>query len=585
MSQYTLTLLDVAGIQDYIFASNVLRENIGASELVRRATHDWPFQIVREIGPTNVTDNLELEEAKVIEDGRLAAEVVYAGGGNCVILFADPDHARQFITKLNLLILTQAPGLELVAHHIDDYEWDTGKLANTLKQALDDLAAKKLNRRASLPALSMGTAVACQSSGLPAVGSDPDEPTPRLLSAPVLAKLAALEDANRRLRDLLPFRREDAEFTIPYDFDNFGRRHGEISYIAVVHADGNRMGQRLRNLRAAMQGHSDRSYVRAIRAFSGAIELAARQALKNLGLHLMEYWEIDRDNKDVIVERVRNDQGDWVELGGIVLDIDERTRRPFMPFRPIVFGGDDLTFVCDGRLGLGLTAAYLGLFEQAVSDQVNQLANSEPEACEALRGLTASAGVAIVKTHYPFARAYALANELRENAKHLGSAMDWHFAAAGLFGAIDDIRARQFMAPAGYLAMRPIRLAATSEPVSSADGVPVEDYSKATLPWQAWPNFARVTLEFAAGSQWRDKHNKVIALRQALRDGPLAVSKFRSAYGLANLPEIDPADTAQQTTGWCEKPDTRHGFRRCGYFDAIEALEFFMPLRRQDGAK
>jgi hypothetical protein len=25
-----------------------------------------------------------------------------------------------------------------------------------------------------------------------------------------------------------------------------------------------------------------------------------------------------------------------------------------LPFRPIVFGGDDVTFICDGRLGLSL---------------------------------------------------------------------------------------------------------------------------------------------------------------------------------------------------------------------------------------
>lgn len=559
MSHYTLTLLDVAGIQDYIFASNVLRENIGASELVRRATHDWPFQIVREIGDTNVNDKLELDETKVIEDGHLTAEVVYAGGGNCVILFADPDQARQFITELNLLILAQAPGLELVAQHVP-VEWGNNRFADVLKHALDELSARKLSRRASLPALSMGTAVACQSSGLPAVGSDPDEPTPRLLSAAVLAKLAFLEDANRALKRLLPFRHKDAEFSVPYDFDHFGRQHGEISYIAVVHADGNRMGQRLRDLRKAMQGHSDRAYVRAIRAFSGAIESAARRALTDLGLRLMEHWEIDREQRDVIVERTINDMGDEIDLGYIELYLDGRARRPFMPFRPIVFGGDDLTFVCDGRLGLGLTTAYLGLFEQAVSMEVKRLAaQNEPEASQALRGLTASAGVAIVKTHYPFARAYALANNLRDNAKHLGSAIDWHFAATGLFGAIKDIRTRQYTTPAGDLTLRPLTLTPEAE------------------AWRSWVAFAHVTEQLVAHSQWRERHNKVIALRQALRDGPLAVMKFRSAYGLTALPELNAAEPDFQTTGWSQG--------RCGYFDAIEALEFFMPMRTLDGAK
>jgi len=54
MPTYTLTFLDTVGIQNYVFGSNVLRENIGASELVRRATRLWPFEEVRKAGKTNV---------------------------------------------------------------------------------------------------------------------------------------------------------------------------------------------------------------------------------------------------------------------------------------------------------------------------------------------------------------------------------------------------------------------------------------------------------------------------------------------------------------------------------------------------
>ena len=41
------------------------------------------------------------------------------------------------------------------------------------------------------------------------------------------------------------------------------------------------------------------------------------------------------------------------------------TWRPIFPLRPIVFGGDDLTFVCHGRIGLALAARYLQYFEAA----------------------------------------------------------------------------------------------------------------------------------------------------------------------------------------------------------------------------
>ena len=75
---------------------------------------------------------------------------------------------------------------------------------------------------------------------------------------------------------------------------------------------------------------------------------------------------------------------------------------------------------------------------------------------------------------------------------------------------------------------------------------------------------------FLVEDEWRERHNKVIALRQALRDGPSAVSRFRSAYGLETLPPLSASIAALQHTGW--------DGGRCGYFDAVEALDFFLPL-------
>jgi hypothetical protein len=44
MLKYTLTILDTTGIQNYIFGSNRLKENVGASEMVKRATEDWVYE-------------------------------------------------------------------------------------------------------------------------------------------------------------------------------------------------------------------------------------------------------------------------------------------------------------------------------------------------------------------------------------------------------------------------------------------------------------------------------------------------------------------------------------------------------------
>ena len=546
MSTYTLTLLDTVGIQDYIFGSNVLRENIGASELVQRATRPWPFEEVRALGGTNVRpdralngDPDDLNADLRIEDDGLNAEVIYAGGGNCAVLFANRDAATDYVTRLSCRVVTEAPELDLVAVHVL-VDWDADALAYKLKDALAQLAIKKRDRRVSTPLLGMATTVACRSTGLPAVGTDPDL---RPLSAGILAKLEVVEDANKRLADCLPHF-DEAGLKVPYDFDNFGREADEISYIAVVHADGNNMGGKIEALRSRFPRPDDnRQYIQAMRDFSRAVEDGSKQALSEISDLLVRHRSPDGQT----ITGKTWDNGKPVEVGELRLVEDRERRHRYAPFRPVVFGGDDLTFVTDGRLGLALAAAYLNAFEAAMNAQSNK----------DVHDLQACAGVAVVKVHYPFARAYVLADDLCRNAKKFSerkqSALDWHFAATGLFGGVEAIRQRQYEVRAGHLAMRPVTLH--------------EQVGK----WRSWPAFASVTKEFLTGRDWKDKRNKVIALRQALRDGPEAVSQFRSAYGLEALPLVAASIEALQTTGW-------DGAGWCGYFDPVEALDFFLPL-------
>ncbi len=552
MPMYTLTILDTVGIQDYIFGSNVLRENIGASELVRRATRLWPIGEVRKAGRTNVKtghdltgDPDDLDGNLRIKEEALTAEVIYAGGGNCAILFTSEDAARNFVTRLSRRVLAEAPDLDLMSVHVV-VDWETDVLADKVKQALAQLATKKLDRRVSTPLLGLGTTVACRSTGLPAVGTDanlkPPEASTRPLSAGILAKLQVVKDANKRLAEYLP-RFDKAGLEIPYDFDNFGREAGEISYIAVVHADGNRMGSRIEDLRSRYPRPEDnRRYIQAMRDFSRAVEAASKQALSEISDLLLHYRSPDGK---AITGKAQNANDEWIKVGELGLTEDKQKGHLYVPFRPIVFGGDDLTFVTDGRLGLGLAAAYLDAFEKAMNAQ------------KSTRDIQACAGVTVVKAHYPFARAYDLADKLCRNAKKAWkrehSALDWHFAATGLFGDVQEIRDRQYFVPAGHLEMRPVLL------------------REQAVTWRSWPGFAHVVKEFLIGKEWEDKRNKVIALRQALREGPEAVARFRSAYSLETLPLLAEGIEALQTTGW-------DGAGRCGYFDAVEAMDFFLPL-------
>lgn len=110
-----LVIVDTAQIQPYIFGSNRLRENIGASHLVAEATETWAFQAVRDVArhhnirPDDTLDDSQCIATSVQDStARLDAEVLYAGGGNFVVLFSDLPGTREFTSRLSRRVLQDA---------------------------------------------------------------------------------------------------------------------------------------------------------------------------------------------------------------------------------------------------------------------------------------------------------------------------------------------------------------------------------------------------------------------------------------------------------------------------------------------
>jgi hypothetical protein len=538
MSQYVLTIVDTTGIQPYIFNSNRLRENIGASYLVNQATNQWVKDKLAEL------DAPENGQQESIQESGLASELIYASGGNAMIIFCSMEKAREFTRKLSRYVLKQAPGINLVAAH-KEFDWQTSLLKEVVQELMDnDLEQQKRARIPSSPLLGLSVTASCASTQLVAVDTseaylkEGEEESTRLISKETRAKLKAVstrheEPANKALKD--QFEDIIRHFDFPYKMDFLGRSKEESSYYAVVHADGNGMGERFKALGeiGQMDNHQDpnRVYINAMRELSDSVDKAGLKAMRK------------------VIEILINSIEDNQVMGKFEL------KDNYLPIRPLVYGGDDVTFICDGRLGLELAALYLKSFsEQAVAD-------NQP--------LTACAGVSIVKSHYPFARAYALSEALCANAKkfvkeyrnQLGekrhfSAIDWHIAASGLFGSLNEIRQREYTVTAGNLTLRPV-------------------LNDKCDKWRTWSNFTEVVQTFNEDKDWKGRRNKIIALREKLRDGPKAVEQFRKAYRIDELPQITSSDIDVDTlrdTGWTEQ--------RCGYFDAIEAMEFYFPLNQ-----
>lgn len=560
-----IVVVDTAQIQPYIFGSNRLRENVGASYLAAMATDAWALQAVMRSAPRHnvLPGGRRLDPGPSVLTDALDAEVLYAGGGNCVVLFgADAtaqDAPGRFVEALSVRAIEDAPGLRLVfAQRAFDPARE--RLCTALAAAMTELGKVKRAAPAPAPLLGLGVTMMCRATGLPAVGYTPKIRTDRgyPASAEILAKVDAalprnanLSAADRRLRDHLP---APAGFDYPRDFDDLGRDEDDFSYIAVVHADGNGMGTRFANL-ATSHGHNDLTYRDALRALSQGVDAAAIQAL--------------RATLDLMAAKFDRRQGryTYAPAGEEITTIQlRRARRPereadpdqappdadapwYLPFRPIVFGGDDLTFVCDGRLGLALAVEYLRQFRQATANLPDGAGSA-----------SACAGVAIVKTHYPFARAYDLAESLgrsakaaRHDAESEGAWLDWHVALGGLAGDIDEIRRREYTGAAGTLTLRPVAL----------DG-------GSTGALRHW-NVVHAGVTAFQGTEWVGRHNKVKALRDALREGPNAVTWFIDKFNQRQpLPTVAPSYSALPTQGWADG--------HCAYFDAVELADWYMPI-------
>ncbi|MFI7449697.1 Cas10/Cmr2 second palm domain-containing protein [Nonomuraea sp. NPDC049714] len=358
-----LVVMATAGNQRYIFASGKRQEIVGASDLIARVNETWVFEALADTfqGFDHRTWRIETHEA----------ELLVAAAGRISVLVKDPDAGRRLVTVLTRRALEEAPGLDLCGAVI---ECPPGELGAVLRSSQSQLGAvRELRPSPEGRFLRLPLVADCASSGLPASGvrrEGRDEPV-QARSAEAMKKLAAYPGALERLGERVSADRRRMQEMV----DRLGL---EADWVAVVHADGNGLGEVFRSVVESRNGDDDRAQANALRSFSLGVDGCAKRALTSA------------------LERTS---------GG----------RATLPVLPLVVGGDDLTVVCEGDVALPFTRNYLEAFEEetARDEHLRPLL----DALE-LPHLGAGAGVAIVKRNYPFHFAYELAEKLAtEEAK------------------------------------------------------------------------------------------------------------------------------------------------------------------------
>lgn len=436
-----LTGIDVLGIQRYVFASNRLRDVLAASWMV---------------------DHVVKREAdSLLQWGMTDNRVLLAAGGNAILEFPSVEGARMWVRRYTRWLQDEAPGLEVLVEH---RPYDGRSLAWGLKALAVDLTRAKLERRPSTPQLGLSVTAACSVTGLPATSLDRHDYVPISSHIERLRRDDVQTRAKERWDGYLPVRLErargwGAEF--PLEFDLLGRTHGETSSLGIVHVDGNGVGKTIRAWlgRCFSEEVGDERVRTEYREWSRAIDELGERVLRAM---------INRVTSCILEEQNEHGETSCVVRGtpyalGFPLREDatsHASRKVLLPLRPILLGGDDLTFVCDGRVALDLATAALREFE---TNPVPHLGQGGGQ-----RTLSACAGAALVKAHAPFRRSYDLAESLCASGKRArqdvnqqrqadtGCWLDWHTGSTRPAETVEDLRRRAYQD--GNLTMRPYPL-------------------------------------------------------------------------------------------------------------------------------
>ncbi len=425
MDAYYLVLLETSGNQPFIFGTNKLRENVGASQLI----HECGTRIVlgvKELANqdlwhqelTEFRKNLRDPEKNLpIDKTSSAIEVVIATSGKAILAVKTDSLAKKIISEVTAKAIKEAPGVSLIGVSTDvNAEADLEGIERSFRR----LYSLHERARGAVPGpdyrfLRLPVLDGCRTSGLPAsLVMETSEEQPKsegrhvALSIVSLRKREAAERAWERMSGLFRDQRGRSRL-----HDNLSEVEAALkttqdeSWLAVIHADGNGFGELFAKFAQSVRLSSEttpfRSYVEQLRNFSIGLEEAAERAFR------------------------------------AALEQEGKRTRGKLPVLPLVVGGDDVTVVCAGSLAVRLTRDFLLFFERETSlagpqgrsetalerlgDDVSAEAAEPAQALRAvvrstgLQSLSACAGLAIVKPHFPFHLAYNLADDLLISAK------------------------------------------------------------------------------------------------------------------------------------------------------------------------
>lgn len=318
---------ETKGIQKWILSSNKLRDLAGGSALVEELTQ------------------AAQDRAKAIQ----GTTIVQATSGAMTAIFSSRENLELFAAEWPMMVSYLAPGLHMIHAWVEQ--------SQGMPSLFETLAARR--NEVHLDEMELNPWVLRSGrSGLPAIPG-PSKGGATLERRGTLDRVVLAKEMARK-----QFLRSDNVVTGGRRWENFQDQLEDWKGpVAVIHADGSGIGERLLNL--GSDGEKLKKFSRALLA---ACQHATVKAVDTLP-----------------------------EKEGLVLA------------RPIVAAGDDLTYIVPADHARVFAETWLLEFEAKTEELKSELGGSR---------LFGGAGIAIVGRNYPFSQAYGLSERLCKEAKN-----------------------------------------------------------------------------------------------------------------------------------------------------------------------
>lgn len=307
----------VNGIQDFIFKTNQLQEIVGASEIVKGIESEFE------------------KFAGVSQD-----KILLNAAGNIKAIFDSKEACEKVVSEFPKKIMQKAYGITIsqAVVKID------GKFAEQ-NDATKELE-KRLKTQRNKPSIPLDLSI-----NIMELAPRTARPLYRI-NKKRKSDIATAQKRDTYAKWFREKRRKNKDFV---NLKELSQLSNSKNKLAVIHADGNGLGQVVSKLDNKLS------------SFSKALNIATQNAFKNA--------------------KTQN-----------------------MKIREIILGGDDLTVICDANYALEFTKNFLDNFEKETS-QIMELKDIGFEK------LTACAGIAFCNEKYPFHYAVSLAEALCGHSK------------------------------------------------------------------------------------------------------------------------------------------------------------------------